>query len=181
MENINLDLPLEFRKSINDILLDSPSIEQLGDKQFKVKKLRPYALHRIYDVGIRLMEKAEDVKDAQGLMFAMATDLSACAEIVAIVLCNHLFDADDVKDYDSAMDLMSRNDKLIEMMKVKVMLSSSDINQWSAIIINAFNSLQVSEVFQLRTSVKLFTDSATMIRKKVAEQSLLWQQARSGT
>ncbi len=102
------------------------------------------------------------------------------AEVVAIVLCNHLFDAPDISDYKDITDLMNRNDKLVHAMKCKVLLSDSDISQWTNIVIEAFNALNIAEVFQLRTLVKMFSDSATAIRKKTAEQLQSWQQAQSG-
>ena len=175
------ELPIEFRKTINDILMDNPSIVTLGDGQYRVHKLRPYALNRTYGIGLKIMgTDTKEITNGGDLLYAIATDLDACAEVVAIVLCNHLFDAPDISDYKDITDLMNRNDKLVHAMKCKVLLSDSDISQWTNIVIEAFNALNIAEVFQLRTLVKMFSDSATAIRKKTAEQLQSWQQAQSG-
>lgn len=179
MEKIDIDIPVKFRKEINDILLDTPEIVHLGGTEFKVHKLRPFAIHRIYQVGLRLMQDNDEIlENDKKFLGAFLTDINACAEVLAIILCNHLFDADNVNSFEEMFALKSRNERLIEYMKDKVLMSTSEIGQWSAIIIGAFNSLNIQEVFRLRTSVKEFTVSQTMIRKAVAEQLQSWREAQ---
>lgn len=113
------------------------------------------------------------------MMYALCTDLDVSSEIVAIILVNHLFSPDDITDYASAIEVMSRNDKLIAFMKARILNSVFEPAQWAAIIIEAINSIDLSPVFTVLISGKALMVSQTNMRKKVAEQLTLWRQAKS--
>ena len=133
----------------------------------------------ILDAVTGLPLKEEDIKDDKSMMYALCTDLDVSSEIVAIILVNHLFSPDDITDYASAIEVMSRNDKLIAFMKARILNSVFEPAQWAAIIIEAINSIDLSPVFTVLISGKALMVSQTNMRKKVAEQLTLWRQAKS--
>ena len=110
---------------------------------------------------------------------ALCTDLDAMCEIMAIILCNHLFTPDKIKAYDDVDEVMSHNDKLIKIMKAKVMNSTFDTNQWAAIILGAIKSIDLSGFFLLRKSVNTLTDSLLTRKKKSEETVSLFMEAQS--
>ena len=110
------------------------------------------------------MKKNDEKLDSDNkILSALCTDIDAMCEIVAIVLCNHLFTADgDKLTFNKAM---TRNDYYISVMKAKVMNSYFDTNQLAAIILGALKSSDLIGFFLTRESVNTLMDS-TMERKK---------------
>jgi hypothetical protein len=134
------DFSVDIKRDIIDIINDTPSLVRLGEKEYTVKNLRYYSLYRICRL-VTDMHKADETLDTdQKIITALCTDLDAMCEIMAIVLCNHLF----TPDGDNAME---RNERLIRTMKMKVMNSTYDTNQWAAIIIGAIKSVDLSGFF----------------------------------
>lgn len=176
--SLDLNIPDEIRREIIDIINDSPTLQKVGEHEYRVFKLRAYSLNRIFKVAIKLRQEDDKIDDDKKLMYALCTDIESCAEIVAIILCNHLFRADDVTDYQSALDILDRNDKLIEFMKTRILMDTIDTHQWAAIIMSAIQSVDLSSVF---ISLKLVADimvSTTNLRKATVEQFKSWQAAK---
>ena len=178
------DFSIETKRDIIDIINDSPSLVRLGDKNYTVKNMRYYSVYRIANLCLSMKKADATLDDDNKIVTALCTDLNAMCEIMAIVLCNHLFKPDDIKDYKDADCAMSYNDKLIRTMKAKVMNSTFDIGQWGAIVIGALKSIDLSGFFLLKKSVSSLTDSLLTKKKKSQEiasqfmeaQSLLMQQ-----
>lgn len=179
------DFPIDVKKDILQIINDSPTIVKLGDKEYVVKNLRMYSINRIGQLCIKMREKdTMAVDDDKKILSALCTDLDAMCEIMAIILCNHLFRPDDIKDYEDVESTMSRNDKWIKIMKMKVMNSTFDDNQWAAIILGALKSIDLGGFFLFKKSVSMLIDSMMMRKMKSMEtvsrfteaQSLLMQQ-----
>ena len=141
------DFPIDVKRDIVDILNDTPSLVVLGDKEYRVKNMRYYSLNRICRLVMDMRKADEGLDDDNKVIMALCTDLNAMCEIVAIVICNHLFTPDDIHSYEDIDTVMSRNDKLVEVMKSKVMLSTYDTNQWAAIILGAIKSIDLSGFF----------------------------------
>lgn len=157
------DFPIDVKKKILDIINDTPSLVRLGDKEYKVKNLRYYSLHRIFSLAAKMKKNDEKLDSDNKILSALCTDIDAMCEIVAIVLCNHLFTADgDKLTFNKAM---TRNDYYISVMKAKVMNSYFDTNQLAAIILGALKSSDLIGFFLTRESVNTLMDS-TMERKK---------------
>jgi len=171
-------LPIELRREIIDILNDNPTLQKIGNKEYKIYNLRAYAYNRILKTGLRLIEGDKEIKDDKKLMYAVCTDLDASSEIVAIILCNHLFNADSITDYKSAEYAMTHNDKLVETMKTKVLNSVFEPNQWAAIILEAMHSIDLSSLFIMLTLAKRSINSLTNVRTRTEEQLQSWQEAR---
>jgi len=179
VDDVMKEFSLEVKRDIVDIINDSPSLELLGDKEYVVKNMRYYSLYRICHL-VTDMRKADETLDTdQKVITALCTDLDAMCEIMAIILCNHRFTPDDIHSYEDAEDVMSRNDKMIAMMKAKVMNSTFDTNQWAAIILGAIKSIDLSGFFLLRKSVNTLTDSLLMRKKKSEEIVSLFTEAQS--
>lgn len=178
MEEKDLIIPDELKREISEIMTDNPTLVKLGDKPYKVHRLRAYSYQRIFQLALKL-QKEEDIKDDKSMMYALCTDLDVSSEIVAIILVNHLFSPDDITDYASAIEVMSRNDKLIAFMKARILNSVFEPAQWAAIIIEAINSIDLSPVFTVLISGKALMVSQTNMRKTVAERLTLWRQAKS--
>jgi hypothetical protein len=81
-----------------------------------------------------------------------------------------------VQDDDEAK---TRNEKWISRMKMKVMNSTFEINQWAAIILGAIKSVDLSAFFLLKKSVSMATDSLLMRKKKSAETASQFMEALS--
>lgn len=173
------DFPIDIKRDIVDILNDTPSLVMLGDKQYKVKNMRYYSLYRIARLVMDMKQADETLDDDNKVITALCTDLDAMCEIMAIVLCNHLFTPDDIHGYEDVDEVMSRNDKLVKVMKAKVMNSTFDTNQWAAIILGAIKSIDLSGFFLLRKSVNTLTDSLLMRKKKSEEIASLFMEAQS--
>lgn len=173
------DFPIDIKRDILDIINDSPSLVRLGDKEYKVKNMRYYSVYRIARL-VMDMHKADETLDTdQKVIMALCTDLDAMCEIMAIVLCNHLFTPDDIHTYDDAQMVMSRNDKWVAIMKSKVMNSTYNTNQWAAIIVGAIKSIDLSGFFLLKKSVSTLTDLLLTRKKKSEETASLFMEALS--
>jgi len=163
-ESVLKDFTIDTRMDILDIINDSPSLVRLGDKEYKVKNMRYYSVYRICRLVME-MKKADVTLDTdQKIMTALCTDLDAMCEIMAIVLCNHMFTPD-------AENADERNDAYIRKMKTIVMNSTYDANQWAAIIIGAIKSIDLTGFFLLKKSVSTLTDSL-LTRKKKSEETV---------
>ena len=173
------DFPIDIKRDIVDILNDTPSLVMLGNKEYRVKNMRYYSLYRIARLVMNMKQADATLDDDNKIITALCTDLDAMCEVMAIVLCNHLFKPDDIHGYDDVDDVMSRNDKLIQVMKAKVMNSTFDTNQWAAIILGAIKSIDLGGFFLLRKSVNTLTDSLLMRKKKSEETASLFMEAQS--
>lgn len=174
----SLPIPLEFQKQLSKILTDSPSLVKIGKKEFKVKGLRMYSIERIFQIAQEL--KAFDKDNVTEALKYIATNLDAQCKIVAIVLCNHLFDEEqcNFNTFDEMLDVQSRNDKLIEMMAMKAKLCSDNhLNEFASIVISAFNELDLGELFQLASLVMIYSESASMRHQRNIETLSIVQQA----
>jgi len=173
------DFPIDIKRDIVDILNDTPSLVTLGDKEYRVKNMRYYSLYRISSLVLNMRKNDESLDTDQKIIMALCTDLDAMCEIMAVVLCNHLFTPDDIHGFDDVDSVMSRNDKLVQVMKAKVMNSTFDTNQWAAIILGAIKSIDLSGFFLLKKSVSTLTDSLLTRKKKSEETASLFMEAQS--
>lgn len=173
------DFPIDVKMDIVDIINDSPSLVRLGEKEYMVKGMRYYSVFRICRLALDMKQADGTLDDDNKLVTALCTDLDAMCEIMAIVLCNHLFTPDDVRSYDDVGATMTRNDKLIQVMKMKVMNSTFDIGQWAAIILGAIKSIDLSGFFLLKKSASMLTDSLLMRKKKSTETASQFMEALS--
>lgn len=177
IENEELkDFPIDVKRSIIDIINDTPSLVQLGDREYMVKDLRYYSLYRICKLAMDMKQADETMDDDNKIITALCTDLDAMCEIMAIILCNHLFTPDNIVDYN---ETMTRNDKLVKTMKMVVMNSTFELNQWSSIIIGALKSIDLSGFFLLKKSVSTLTDSLLTRKKKSEEIASQFMEALS--
>lgn len=180
-EEKEFDIPIELKKTIIDIMNDNPDIKKLGDKDYRVYNLRMYSLNRILKLGLELCEdNPENITDDKKMMFALCTDLDKACEIIAIILCNHLFTPDNVNK-DDIDSVLTYNDKLIKYVKAKVLNSTFEQNQWVALVLGAIRSIDLSQVFTMLVLVKQYSVSLTKTRKTAEEQLLSWQEAQSVT
>ena len=179
VENEMSDFSTEIKRDIVDIINDSPSLVKLGDKEYVVKNMRYYALYRICRLVMDMRKADESLDTDNAVITALCTDLDAMCEIMAIVLCNHRFTPEDIHSYEDVDDVMSRNDKMVAMMKAKVMNSTFDTNQWAAIILGAIKSIDLSGFFLLKKSVSTLTDSLLMRKKKSEETASQFMEALS--
>ena len=178
-EKVLPEFSIDVQRDIIDIINDSPSLVKLGDKEYTVKNMRYYSVNRIARLVMDMRKADETLDTDQRIITALCTDLDGMCEIVAIVLCNHLFTPDDINSYESAQDVMSRNDKLVAMMKAKIMNSTYNQNQWAAIIIGAIKSIDLSGFFLLKKSVSTLTDLLLTRKKKSEETASLFMEALS--
>ena len=173
------DFPIDIKRDIVDIINDTPSLVKLGDKEYMVKNMRYYSLYRICRLAMDMKKSDDTLDDDNKIITALCTDFDSMCEIMAIVLCNHLFTPDKVRTYDDVGETMSRNDKMVETMKMKVMNSTFDTNQWASIIIGAIKSIDLSGFFLLRKSVNMLTDSLLTRKRKSVETASLFTEAQS--
>ena len=166
------DFPIDVKKSIVEIINDTPSLVRLGDKEYKVKNMRYYSLYRICNLVMDMRKADETLDTDQKVITALCTDLDAMCEIMAIVLCNHLF----TPDGDNADE---RNDAYVKKMKTVVMNSTFDAGQWGAIVLGAIKSIDLSAFFLIKKSVSMLTDSMLTRKKKSEETVSLFMEARS--
>ena len=166
------EFSIDIKRSIVDIINDSPSIVKLGDKDYRVKDMRYYSVFRICRL-VMDMKKADETLDTDNkVITALCTDLDAMCEIMAIVLCNHMFTPD-------SRNADRRNDELVKAMKTKVMNSTYDANQWAAIILGAIQSIDLTAFFLLKKSVSMLTDSLLTRKKKSMETASQFMEALS--
>lgn len=178
-DKIFQDFSTEVKKDIVDIINDSPSVVYLGEKEFTVKNMRWYSVYRICKLVLEMKKADEGLDTDNKIITALCTDLDAMCEIVAIVLCNHLFTPDDIHNDLDADYSMSRNDKLVKIMKAKIMNSTYDINQWAAIIVGAIKSVDLGGFFLLRKLVSTHTDSLLTRKRKSEETASQFMEALS--
>ena len=165
------DFPIDIKRDIIDIINDSPSLVRLGDKEYKVKNMRYYSVYRIARLVMDMRKADETLDTDQKIITALCTDLDAMCEIMAVVLCNHLFVPEE--------GAMERNDELVKTMKMVVMNSTYDQNQWAAIIVGAIKSIDLSGFFLLKKSVSTLTDLLLTRKKKSEETASLVMEALS--
>ena len=165
------DFPIDIKRDIIDIINDSPSLVRLGDKEYKVKNMRYYSVYRISRLVMDMRKADETLDTDQKIITALCTDLDAMCEIMAVVLCNHLFVPEE--------GAMERNDELVKTMKMVVMNSTYDQNQWAAIIVGAIKSIDLSGFFLLKKSVSTLTDLLLTRKKKSEETASLFMEALS--
>ena len=165
------DFPIDIKRDILDIINDSPSLVRLGDKEYKVKNMRYYSVYRIARLVMDMRKADETLDTDQKIITALCTDLDAMCEIMAVVLCNHMFVPEE--------GAMERNDELVNTMKMVVMNSTYDQNQWAAIIVGAIKSIDLSGFFLLKKSVSTLTDLLLTRKKKSEETASLFMEALS--
>jgi hypothetical protein len=173
------DFPIDVKRNIIDIINDTPSLVRLGEKDYRVKDMRYYSLYRICRLVMDMRKMDETLDTDNKVIMALCTDLDAMCEIMAIILCNHLFTPDKIKTYEDVDETMSRNDKMVQVMKAKVMNSTFDTNQWAAIILGAIKSIDLSGFFLLKKSVSTLTNSLLMRKKKSMETASQFMEALS--
>jgi len=173
------DFPIDIKRDIIDIINDTPSLVVLGEKEYRVKNMRYYSLYRICRLVTDMKKEDASLDTDNKILMALCTDLDAMCEIMAIILCNHLFTPDEIKSFEDVDSVMSRNDKWVAIMKAKVMNSTFDTNQWAAIILGAIKSIDLSGFFLLRESVSTLTDSLLMRKKKSVETASQFTEALS--
>ena len=171
------DFPIDVKRDIVDILNDTPSLVMLGDKEYSVKNMRYYSLYRICRLVMDMRKADESLDTDNKVIMALCTDLDAMCEIMAIVLCNHLFTPEG--NTLTWEETTTRNDYYVSVMKAKVMNSTFDTNQWAAIILGAIKSIDLSGFFLLRKSVSTLTDSLLMRKRKSEETASLFMEALS--
>ena len=171
------DFPIDIQKNIVEIINDTPSLIRLGDKEYKVKGMRYYSLYRICNLVLDMRKADETLDTDQKVITALCTDLDAMCEIMAIVLCNHLFTPDG--NNLTWEEVRTKNDYYVSVMKAKVMQSTFDANQWAAIVLGAIKSIDLSAFFLLKKSVSTLTDSLLMRKKKSEETASLFMEALS--
>lgn len=173
------DFGIDIKADIVDIINDSPSLAYVGEKQYVVKGLRFYSLYRIARLTLAMRKADETLDDDNKVITALCTDLDAMCEIVAIILCNHLFTADGARTYDDAQEILSKNDKLVSLMKTKVLCSTFDVGQWAAIVIAALKSIDLSAFFLLKKSASSLIDSLMKKKRKAVESASQFTEAQS--
>lgn len=179
-DDVGFEIPEEIKGRIIDIMNDCPDIRNIGDKEYRVHNLRMYSLNRIMKLAMSLFkEDPEKVPDDKRLIFAMCTDMDKGCEIVATILCNHLFKPENV-DKDDVDSVYTYNDRLIRYMKAKVINSTLDGNQWASLILGAVASIDLSAVFTTLVLVKQSMASLTKTRTKAEQQLKSWREAKSG-
>jgi hypothetical protein len=171
------DFPIDVKRDIVSIINDTPSLVRLGNKEYRVKNMRYYSLYRICRL-VMDMRKADEALDTdQKVITALCTDLDAMCEIMAIILCNHLFTpSGNLETWD---EVKTKNDYYISVMKAVVMQSTFDENQWAAIVLGAIKSIDLSAFFLLKKSVSTLTDSLLTRKKKSEETASLFTEALS--
>ena len=171
------DFPIDIKRDIVDIINDTPSLVKLGDNEYTIKDMRYYSVFRICRLTLAMRDADKDIDSDSKVLMALCTDFDAMCEIMAIVLCNHLFTPEgDNPTWDSAR---TKNDYYISVMKAKVMNSTFEINQWAAIVLGAIKSIDLSAFFLLKKSVNTLSDSLLMRKKKSVETASQFMDAQS--
>ena len=171
------DFPIDIKRDIIDIINDTPSLVKLGDNEYTIKDMRYYSVFRICRLTLAMRDADKDIDTDNKVLMALCTDFDAMCEIMAIVLCNHLFTpSGDNPTWD---DVRTKNDYYISVMKAKVMNSTFEINQWAAIVLGAIKSIDLSAFFLLKKSVSTLSDSLLMRKKKSVETASQFMEAQS--
>ena len=171
------DFPINIKRDIVDIINDTPSLVKLGDNEYTIKDMRYYSVFRICRLTLAMRDADKDIDTDNKVLMALCTDFDAMCEIMAIVLCNHLFTPDG--DNPTWDDVRTKNDYYISVMKAKVMNSTFEINQWAAIVLGAIKSIDLSAFFLLKKSVSTLSDSLLMRKKKSVETASQFMEAQS--
>ena len=171
------DFTLDAKRTMLDIINDSPTIVKVGEREYAVKNLRMYSFNKICALATKMKMSDASIDEDNKILMALCTDLDAMCEIMAIILCNHLFTAKG--ENIEFGDFESHNDKLISIMKTKIMESEFDINEWANIILSAIKSCDLAGFFLLKKSVSMVTDSHLMRKKKSAEIASQFTEALS--
>lgn len=175
-QDVLRDFPIDIKRDIIDIINDTPSLVRLGEKDYMVKDMRFYSVYRIARLCLAMKQADGDIDNDNKIITALCTDLDAMCEVMAIILCNHLFTPDGVMDMD---DANTRNDRLISVMKMKVMNSTFDIGQWATIVLGAIKSIDLSGFFLIKKSVSMAMDSILERKKKSVETASQFMEALS--
>ena len=175
-QDVLMDFPIDIKRDIIDIINDTPSLVRLGEKDYMVKDMRFYSVYRIARLCLAMKQADGDIDNDNKIITALCTDLDAMCEVMAIILCNHLFTPDGVMDMD---DANTRNDRLISVMKMKVMNSTFDIGQWATIVLGAIKSIDLSGFFLIKKSVSMAMDSILERKKKSVETASQFMEALS--
>lgn len=175
-QDVLRDFPIDIKRDIIDIINDTPSLVRLGEKEYMVKDMRFYSVYRIARLCLAMKQADGEIDNDNKIITALCTDLDAMCEVVAIILCNHLFTPDGVMDMD---DANTRNDRLISVMKMKVMNSTFDIGQWATIVLGAIKSIDLSGFFLIKKSVSMAMDSILERKKKSVETASQFMEALS--
>ena len=171
------DFPINIKRDIIDIINDTPSLVKLGDNEYTIKDMRYYSVFRICRLTLAMRDADKDIDTDNKVLMALCTDFDAMCEIMAIVLCNHLFTpSGDNPTWD---EVRTKNDYYISVMKAKVMNSTFEINQWAAIVLGAIKSIDLSAFFLLKKSVSTLSDSLLMRKKKSVETASQFMEAQS--
>lgn len=171
------DFPIDVKRNILDIINDTPSLVVLGENEYRVQNMRYYSLYRICRLVMDMRSEDDNLDTDQKVITALCTDLDAMCEIMAIVLCNHLFTPEG--NTCTFEEVRSKNDYYISVMKAKVMNSTFDTNQWAAIILGAIKSIDLSGFFLLKKSVSTLSDSLLTRKRKSEETASLFMEAQS--
>ena len=175
-QDVLRDFPIDIKRDIIDIINDTPSLVRLGEKEYMVKDMRFYSVYRIARLCLAMKQADGEIDNDNKIITALCTDLDAMCEVVAIILCNHLFTPDGVMDMD---DANTRNDRLISVMKMKVMNSTFDIGQWATIVLGAIKSIDLSGFFLIKKSVSMAMDSILERKRKSVETASQFMEALS--
>ncbi len=175
-QDVLKDFPIDIKRDIIDIINDTPSLVRLGEKEYMVKDMRFYSVYRIARLCLAMKQADGEIDNDNKIITALCTDLDAMCEVVAIILCNHLFTPDGVMDMD---DANTRNDRLISVMKMKVMNSTFDIAQWATIVLGAIKSIDLSGFFLIKKSVSMAMDSILERKRKSVETASQFMEALS--
>ena len=171
------DFPIDIKRDIIDIINDTPSLVKLGNNEYTIKDMRYYSVFRICRLTLAMRDADKDIDSDSKVLMALCTDFDAMCEIMAIVLCNHLFTPEG--DNPTWDDVRTKNDYYISVMKAKVMNSTFEINQWAAIVLGAIKSIDLSAFFLLKKSVSTLSDSLLTRKKKSVETALQFTEAQS--
>ena len=171
------DFPIDIKRDIIDIINDTPSLVKLGNNEYTIKDMRYYSVFRICRLTLAMRDADQDIDSDSKVLMALCTDFDAMCEIMAIVLCNHLFTPEG--DNPTWDDVRTKNDYYISVMKAKVMNSTFEINQWAAIVLGAIKSIDLSAFFLLKKSVSTLSDSLLTRKKKSVETALQFTEAQS--
>lgn len=158
----NIEVSIESKRRLLEIMADSPTLVKLGDNEWEIRNLRTYSRVKIAEVFTKIEVTDSSV---QNIILKESTNLKYSAEIIAIILLNHTFTED-----------LADNEKRIKQMTTKVLLDTVDESEWIPIILQVINGLNVEVLFQVSSLVKVVTSSVTMRKKKIAEQLQYIQQ-----
>jgi hypothetical protein len=180
MEEKKFEIPEYAKREVADIIADCPTIEKVGDHEYRVHRLRAYSFNLIMKELLDVKKEDDEIQTDRQLLYAVCNDIEKTSRIVAIILCNHLFKPDDIKDYESALEVMSNNEKLIKFMEARVLNSVLEPRQYASIVLSAIQSIDLSPLFFCISSAKNLINSLTTLPKIVEEQLRFFQSQAQG-